>query len=260
MNDLDPPRLPLGIADLAGRALSGLISRWWLIFAVSLIVYFAAAMLNYGIFGDFLFTTESEDFSRPYVVFTIFCTYLSITLASVIVTAFVTLVVCDADAARPVTVKNYFGSLARSMVRLLLLTIVICSITAIAILALVIPAIYLGVIWSVAVPILVIENTGMSCLGRSAALTRGYRWPILGLVIFMTIASLLFTVTGSALMGAGMFFDNTNEFSPLWLTIFDAVASSVTAAPFASMTAILYVRLMEINGGVGNKAMVDVFA
>jgi len=57
-------------------------------------------------------------------------------------------------------------------------------------LLLIIPGIMLMVRWSVALPACVVEGMGPTdSLGRSAALTKGHRWMIFGIVIVLTIGS-----------------------------------------------------------------------
>ena len=63
---------------------------------------------------------------------------------------------------------------------------------AIGFVLLIIPGVMLLVRWSVAVPACVLEGLGpVASLGRSAALTRGHRWKIFGILLLIWIASLI---------------------------------------------------------------------
>jgi hypothetical protein len=69
-------------------------------------------------------------------------------------------------------------------------------------LALLIPGLILYVVWWVAIPIAVIERPGtIASLRRSAALTKGYRWQVVGLILgFLLIAVAVLVVV--AVIGA----------------------------------------------------------
>jgi hypothetical protein len=55
---------------------------------------------------------------------------------------------------------------------------------------LIIPGLILLVMWSVALPVCVLEGLGpLSSLGRSSALTKGHRWKILGIVLLLFVAN-----------------------------------------------------------------------
>ena len=55
---------------------------------------------------------------------------------------------------------------------------------------LIVPAIILFVMWTVALPACVVEGLGpIDCMRRSTELTRGYRWKILGIMILLLIIS-----------------------------------------------------------------------
>ena len=79
-------------------------------------------------------------------------------------------------------------------------------------LLLVVPAIILMCMWWVVVPVCVVEGLGpVASLSRSAALTKGYRWKIFGLMLVLfvmngigsQIVELLFGLAGGVMSGAG---------------------------------------------------------
>jgi uncharacterized membrane protein len=57
---------------------------------------------------------------------------------------------------------------------------------------LIVPGVILALMWSAAIPSCVIERQGpIKCLGRSASLTKGHRWALLGLVVLVVIVALI---------------------------------------------------------------------
>lgn len=103
----------------------------------------------------------------------------------------------------------------------------------IALLALVIPGLYLVVAWALAVPVLLVENRkGMAALSRSRELIRGRWWPTLGLLFLVggagAIVSGVLTPLVAGLLPAG---------SHLARAASEGVASGVVAVlttPFAA--------------------------
>ncbi len=57
---------------------------------------------------------------------------------------------------------------------------------------LIVPGVILALMWSAAIPSCVIERQGpIKCLGRSASLTKGHRWALLGLFVLVVIVALI---------------------------------------------------------------------
>ena len=110
--------------------------------------------------------------------------------------------------------------------------------------ALIVPGIMLALAWSVYVPVYIAEAPGLrASLGRSAALTKGHRWKILGLFMMLGLAMILLTVAenmtaGFALAGA----------TRLLITLLGAV-----------MAAALYAELCLVKDGGSPQQLAQVF-
>jgi hypothetical protein len=66
---------------------------------------------------------------------------------------------------------------------------------AVGIILLIVPGVILAIMWSVALPVCVLERLGpMTSLGRSGDLTKGHRWKILGIVVLLVIANIIGSV------------------------------------------------------------------
>ena len=82
----------------------------------------------------------------------------------------------------------------RSLLPLIALGLITGLGTTIGFVALIVPGIFLALLWIVSAPVLVEERCGpIAALGRSRALTQGARWPILGIALLMAA---LFMGTG----------------------------------------------------------------
>jgi hypothetical protein len=114
---------------------------------------------------------------------------------------------------------------------------------------LLIPGFFIDVVLSVVVPARTIEHTGfVASFARSAILTAGHRWPLLGLVVVMTVISiiydlLIYGVTANLNLAA---FEDSGR--AVWLSFFitDALLTVVGAA----LATVLYFELRLIKEGV----------
>jgi hypothetical protein len=145
-------------------------------------------------------------------------------------------------------------SLSRGLARLLPvlgLSILVALAVGFGIVAFVIPGLIAIASLAVALPACVVERSGpFLSLSRSSDLTRGYRWPILGVAIALIIIGMI----GDALIGAAL--SSTNA-----LTITLATWAWTTfAQSFQSVyAAILYHDLRAVKEGIGIEEIAAVF-
>jgi hypothetical protein len=100
---------------------------------------------------------------------------------------------------RPVDLMASFGHAWRRFVPLIGTAFLTVLLGGLALLLLVVPALILLTMWYVAIPACVVEQTGpWMSLSRSAALTKGNRWKVFGM---MTLVILISGI-GAALIGA----------------------------------------------------------
>jgi hypothetical protein len=121
---------------------------------------------------------------------------------------------------------------------------------------LVIPGVFLVVVWSVAIPASVVERPGiLGAFSRSWNLTKGYRWPVLGILLVLLVILIgLGLLTASA---AGMVFFSTEN-----LTVFvvvNYVISAISGALMSVFVAVLYHDLRVAKEGVSTAQIAAVF-
>src|SRR6185503_15303753 len=86
---------------------------------------------------------------------------------------------------------------------LMWLSLVTLVVVAVGLVLLVVPGVWVGTLWALALPVLVLERLGVvGALRRSSELVSGRFWPMLGLLA-LTLAGLLVTslVLGGVLGG-----------------------------------------------------------
>ncbi|MGA0544036.1 YciC family protein [Brevundimonas sp. VNH65] len=149
---------------------------------------------------------------------------------------------------------------ARLFLPLLGLAIVVGVGTGLGFILLVVPGIILSVIWSASTGALVVENRGIfESLQRSRDLTRGYRWPIFGLIIIYVILSMVIglLVGGvGAATGGGFMTGSPNVAVNMAATAITNILSGIVAGAGAAS---LYYELRSVKEGVGPEQLASVF-
>ena len=122
-----------------------------------------------------------------------------------------------------------------------------------------IPGLLLMAMWSVMLPALLMENHGFGALGRSRALTKDYRWPIIGGFGLLILVLIAISVPVSFLP-AGIDFETPGLVSdiPLWASALSAIPGALFYGLWAVFTVLLYTRLVEIKEG-GPEGLAHVF-
>ncbi len=173
-----------------------------------------------------------------------------------ITTALLVQVAYDSKLGRQLNVSKYIGPAVAASLPIAVLGVVAGIAVGIGSLLLVIPGLWLYAVFSMIAPAVVIEKVGYKALGRSAELTRGYRWPILGALIIVIVCSALIgaaigfvvAMVGSA-VGGGLIVS-------LFLT---AAATAVGSGLGGISVSLIYARLREIKEGVSVDQIASVF-
>lgn len=166
--------------------------------------------------------------------------------------ALLTQLAYEAKLGRPVRLGAYFGPALSAVLPIAILSLVSITAATIAMIALILPGLWVYAVFYVMAPAVVIEKAGFSGLGRSARLTKNYRWPIVGLFILIAIifiavgfiSTFLSGILGSVVLGL----------------LVTALINSIGSGIGGIAAALTYARLREIKEGVGVDQIVDVFA
>lgn len=126
---------------------------------------------------------------------------------------------------------------------------------------LIVPGIILLLMWAVAVPSLVIENTGViGAFGRSSELTKGAKWKIFGLFLVIMVSYWLLSIV-IGLFGLSMYSASN---SAAGLTVGNLVGSVLLGTIFhvlwGTIQPSLYVELRQWKEGTSAENLAQVFA
>ena len=135
-----------------------------------------------------------------------------------------------------------------------------------AALFLIVPGIILALMWVVAIPVCVVEHTGVGrSFDRSSELTKGYRWPLFGLFLLYFGAVLICLVGFGALIGIALVATSngdllSNTTSSLAIDLgSEVIGTMVSAIVLSALVASVYFELRQIKEGVGPEALASVF-
>ncbi len=160
---------------------------------------------------------------------------------------------------RPVRLANMMEVGIRNFLPLLGLAIVMSVGIGLGMILLFVPGMILAVIWCVAAPSLVAEKRGIfESLQRSRELTKGYRWPIFGLIVIYFIVYMVIagTVSGVSVATGGNLDGTGNMAVTLIATPLIAVIQAIIGS---SGVAAIYYELRTAKEGVGADELAAVF-
>ncbi len=256
----DDTRAPLGVGQIVGDTFSILFRKLPAIlilgFIPALIQILIVSLLP-GQIGSQLAAGETFEFDGSSFAVAFAVAFLLSLLTSSIVTAMIVQLSYDAKLSRPTRIGQYFASAIRNLPAILALSIVSTVLFGVGWLAFVVPGLWLMSVFSVFVPAIVIEGAGFRALGRSARLTKNYRWPIVGTMVLIFLCLVLVaTVVGAAIgFVSGFVFGTTS----LLAMVLEAIGNGLTYGIFSIAVALIFARLKEIKEGIGVADLVEVF-
>lgn len=252
MTDMTYVKPSLGVGTIIGDAFGVVFQRFVPIFMAAFLPLALASAITAALFGA-AFSAGAED-AVPSVIAIVVNWVLGL-LASGLSTAMIVHIVYGIRTGRSVPLGAAFQAALRWIVPISVLSVVAGALIAAGLMMLIVPGLYLWALWAVVVPAIVVEGAGYGGLGRSAELTREYRWPIVGLLV---VFGLILIVVGLAMSAvAAIVAASLGGIAALALT---TLVNAVPYTLIAAMTALLYARLREIKDGVGVDSIVEVFA
>jgi hypothetical protein len=145
----------------------------------------------------------------------------------------------------------------RASVRASVTAVLVSMITIVGFMMLIVPSWIWGSMLWVAVPATVVERIGPTAsLSRSAELTKGYRWTIFGVLVFLGVANLIIFQILGAVIGSSI--RSVNEML-LHLHIYTYFLQAFEAALLACMASYGYYLLVSSREGTNIDKIAAVF-
>jgi hypothetical protein len=155
--------------------------------------------------------------------------------------------------------KDALALSVRDTLPLVVLTLATGLATAVGYIFFIVPGAVMTVAWCLTFPVRVAERTGLiATLRRSAALTRGRRWQILGLLVIWAAVYLALNLAGPSIAHAigasGMSADRVLNL------LVNPMAATLSSMIIDVMLAALYIELRRLHDGVAAQSLDAVFA
>lgn len=251
------PRQPLGVGAIIGDSFSILFRNIPAVAILGFVPMLISILLSRLLVGwDETLNTEvrNAEASIPALVINII---LGIVLYG-LVTALLVQMAYDAKLRRPVRPGAYVAPALSACIPIAVLGIATGILVGLAAIALVIPGLWVYAVFSVMPAAVVIERVGFGGLGRSAALTKGYRWPILGALVLLWIC--IFLLSFAANFVVGLIVTSLQPFGGIivgviLISLFNGLIQGIGSIAVA----LIYARLREIKEGIGLSDIVAVF-
>ncbi len=252
---LTQPRESLGVGSIISESFSILFSKFIpviLIAFVPALIGLLASGLLVG-FGAAL-GQETPQFDGPgsaigfVVVFAINMVVYAVTTALLVQLAY------DAKLGRPAQIGRYLGPAFGTILPLVVLSLVVAVLFGIAAMFLLIPGLWVYAVFSVMAPAVVIERVGFGGLGRSARLTKEYRWPIIGAFLVLIICIIIINLVTGFVIGLIQAVGGIAVSLVLY-----ALLSAIGSGLGSILIALIYARLREIKEGISVDQIAAVF-
>ncbi len=257
MADSAHPHIRLGILAVLGESLSLFFRRFPLFFLIAVVPSLVLSMIGGWVNPPQVVTAPRPGISVLWQYDTApeLALLLLNMMVFVLVTGVTILAAYDSLLGRPVQIAAYLRRCLVALPAMAVLGLAYYVLMFVGIVFLVLPGLYFAARYVVFVPAILVDRAGFSGLGRAAALSRGYRWPIVGGLLLLLLVYVGLSILIGLLIGVigGMLGVYT-------FIMTEAVTSAMINAFSAVFTALLYARLREIKEGLGIRDLAEVFA
>lgn len=162
-------------------------------------------------------------------------------LAGFLIGGVLSLASIDIAVGKRHAIGEYLRQALRHAGALIVLGVLVSLATAAAAVVLILPGLCVAARFLPYVPAIVFENAGRSGLGRAQALTEGYRWPLVGALLLLVLASVAISVPSILV--------STMTGSEIVAILVETLAQSVIYCLSAIFSALVYLRVRAIKEG-----------
>jgi len=247
---------PLGVGEIISGSFSIMFGNFFKVFLLGFLGAFLGFIINALLLGvDAALGSGPAVGTDPTTV--VISSVASVVINLIIyglVTALLIQLAYDSKLGRSNSFGAYFSSALPAIMPIAILSIVIGILSTIGAIALIIGALWVYAVFYVTAPVAVIERGGFGSMGRSAALTKEYRWPIVGLFILVVIMSIVLQFIAGFIVG---FLTAAGGLIVVGIGV--AMINGLAYAFGGIVVALVYARLREIKEGVDVDKIAAVF-
>jgi len=247
--------VPLRVGSVVGDTFTILFQKLPAIVVLGFIPALVDVILNNAAgYNNIDSADPSVEFDTSGLVFEALGVFLVSLVMMSLITAMLIQLSYDAKLGRPAQLGQYFSAAIRNIVAIVVLSFVASIIYMIGFALLIVPGIWLYAVFSMLVPVIVLEGAGFRALGRSAELNKGYRWPIAGVFILIFVCLFLFGFVTAFVLS---FFSGGSLFG--FGLLLETIINAISYGMASIAVAMVFARLKEIKEGVSVSDLVDVF-
>lgn len=256
-----PTGASFSVGDTLGKGFATFFKNLPALLVMALIVY--SPLFLYAAIGKTPYDTESVEDVQTWAF--VFITVIGFggAVLTMVLSAAVTYLVVEEMGGRHAPIGKSIGVGLSRLLPALAVGLLAGICIVLGMFALIVPGLILLTMFYVAVPASVIERPGITgALGRSAELTKGHRWQILGLFILLFILGAALSYMVEAALIDKIQIGDTEIVAPDdWKKyVFVTVGLQVlTGALGAVMSATAYVGLRNDKDGIGAGDLAKVF-
>ncbi len=254
--------VPFGAGNVVGETFSIFFRKIHLV----LLLGFVPALIEV-IVNNYAVTQPIEDIATENFDGAAFATSFAVSfvvslVAVAITTAMMIQLAYDAKLERPARIGSYFSAAIKNLPAIAVLSVITTILYILGAILFILPGIWIYAVFSVVVPAIVIDGAGFRAMGRSAYLTKNYRWPIIGTLTLVILCIFLVAFVIGFVLAAlfGVFSDQSSTIGTLGPWIFvEAAISAISYGWLSIAVALIFARLKEIKEGVSVSDLIDVF-
>lgn len=258
MTDTYDTKEPFGVGRLIGRTFSEFFRNILLFLGIAFVPTLVISMLSYFAMTDVMEASLTGAVVDPSQIFgpMFFLTTVLSLVAYLLIIGVTTIAAYDRINGEALDFGQYIGRTMGSILPILILGLIYYILFVLGLVLLIVPGLYVGAMFLVLIPVILIERAGFRGLSRAAELSKGYRWALVGAIVLLFLVLIVLSL-GLQFVSGAIFLAVEN----IWLVlILQAIVSSVTYGFSAVFTALAYARLKELKEGLGMSDLVKVFS
>lgn len=245
-------KIPLGVGKIISDSFSVLFGNFFKVLAIGFITAFSAFLLHGLLFGFNVAAGQADpEIIGVGDVLVMLASLLFGVFLYALASALMVPLAFDAKLGRTNSLGAYFNFALPALPPIIVMTFGVAILIMIGALALLVGALWVAAVFYVIVPAAVIERVGLGAWGRSIALTKEYRWPIVGLcIIVIVLTSILSIISVAVGVAAAPDLAQTGILSTVGVGAFLSLVDGLSYVFGGIVAALTYARLREIKEGV----------
>ena len=255
-----PSDAPLGVGSIVGDSFTILFRHFFSVMVLAIIPTLIGVVASGLLIGFDATLGRSEPvFSGGADILRILLSILGQIVAYSLTIGLLVQLAYDAKLGRPLQLGRYVGPALSAVIPIVVLSLGSAILMVVGLLMLIVPGLWVYAMFSVMPVAVVIERVGFGGLGRSADLTKGYRWPIIGVMILIAIVAMIINFIAMFVVGLVMVPLAGGGAGMLVGVLGLGILTSITNGLAAIQLSLVYARLREIKEGASVRDIAAVF-